>query len=123
MHGLVDTSDKRLLSQINRNCLKKKCFVWHTMSRVLWIILENTSLENNEIKVVLVASKSAFKITKKIFLIASINLVKVTDRGGEMSCSLDMEQLLVDDLQVLGTPLTGAINIKQIRGVIDHRCA
>lgn len=93
------------------------------MSRVLWIILENTSLENNEIKVVLVASKSAFKITKKIFLIASINLVKVTDRGGEMSCSLDMEQLLVDDLQVLGTPLTGAINIKQIRGVIDHRCA
>ena len=31
-----------------------------------------------------------------------------TDRGGEVRCSLDVEQLLVDDLQVLSAPLTGA---------------
>lgn len=31
-----------------------------------------------------------------------------THRGGEMSSSLDVEQLLVDDLQVLSTSLTGA---------------
>lgn len=30
----------------------------------------------------------------------------VTDRGGEMSRSLDVKQLLVDDLQVLSAPLT-----------------
>lgn len=34
----------------------------------------------------------------------------VTDWGGEMSGSLDVEQLLIDDLQVLWTPLTGAVN-------------
>lgn len=32
----------------------------------------------------------------------------VTHRGGEMSGGLDVEQLLVDDLEVLSTPLAGA---------------
>lgn len=31
----------------------------------------------------------------------------VTHRGGEMSGGLDVEQLLVDDLEVLSTPLAG----------------
>lgn len=32
----------------------------------------------------------------------------MTHRGGEMSGGLDVEQLLVDDLEVLSTPLAGA---------------
>lgn len=35
-----------------------------------------------------------------------------TDWRGEMSGSFDVEQLLVDNLQVLGTPLTGAVKKK-----------
>lgn len=31
----------------------------------------------------------------------------ITDRGGEMSSSLDVQQLLVDHLQVLSAALTG----------------
>lgn len=44
----------------------------------------------------------------------------MTDGGGEMSGSLDMEQLLVDDLQVLSTPLTGAKHRDVCE--INHRC-
>lgn len=36
-----------------------------------------------------------------------------TDWRGEMSGSFDVEQLLVDNLQVLGTPLTGAVKKKR----------
>lgn len=42
--------------------------------------------------------------------------VMVTDRSGEVSCSLDVKQLLVDDLQVLSAPLTGAKHRE------EHRC-
>lgn len=37
-----------------------------------------------------------------------------------MSSSLDVEQLLVDDLQILGAPLTGAKHTNVC--VTEHRC-
>lgn len=39
---------------------------------------------------------------------AALTHSTATDRCGEMGGRFDVEQLLVDDLQVLGTPLTGA---------------
>lgn len=51
---------------------------------------------------------------------AALIICAATDRGGEMSSSLDVEQLLVDDLQILGAPLTGAKHTNVC--VTQHRC-